>query len=104
MRTTSAVVIGGSLAGMCAARVLGDFVDNVTIVERDANTSAHEFRSGVPQARHVHNLLARGLQELDGFFPGFEQRMRDCGAVAVETGWDIATMSQHGRTAGCEHH
>jgi 2-polyprenyl-6-methoxyphenol hydroxylase-like FAD-dependent oxidoreductase len=96
LRTTSAVVIGGSLAGMCAARVLGDFVDNVTIVERDGYTSAHEFRPGVPQARHVHNLLARGLQELDGFFPGFEQRMRDCGAVAVETGWDVATMSPSG--------
>jgi 2-polyprenyl-6-methoxyphenol hydroxylase-like FAD-dependent oxidoreductase len=96
LRTTRAVVIGGSLAGMCAARVLSDFVDNVTIVERDAYTSAHEFRPGVPQARHVHNLLARGLQELDGFFPGFEQRMRECGAVAVETGWDMATMSPNG--------
>src|SRR5262245_14981973 len=35
MPTTSALVIGGSLAGMCAARVLSDFVDRVTIVERD---------------------------------------------------------------------
>jgi 2-polyprenyl-6-methoxyphenol hydroxylase-like FAD-dependent oxidoreductase len=79
LRTTSAVVIGGSLAGMCAARVLGDFVDNVPIIERDAYTSAHEFRPGVPQARRVHNLLARGLLELDGFLPGFEHRMREWG-------------------------
>ncbi len=96
MRTTTAVVIGGSLAGMCATRVLSDFVDNVTIVERDAYTSASEFRPGVPQARHVHNLLARGLIELDGFFPGFEHRMRECGAVAVESGWDVATMLPNG--------
>jgi 2-polyprenyl-6-methoxyphenol hydroxylase-like FAD-dependent oxidoreductase len=96
LRTTSAVVIGGSSASMCAARVLGDFVDNVTLIERDAYTSAHEFRQGVPQARHVHNLLARGLLELDGFFPGFEHRMRECRAVAVESGWDIATRLPNG--------
>jgi hypothetical protein len=62
---------------MCAARALSDFVDKVTVVERDAYPSAPEFRSGVPQARHVHNLLARGLREFESFFPGFEARMAD---------------------------
>jgi 2-polyprenyl-6-methoxyphenol hydroxylase-like FAD-dependent oxidoreductase len=89
---TNAVVIGGSLAGMCAARVLSDFVDTVTIIERDGYPLGYDFRPGVPQARHVHNLLARGLREFEGFFPGFERRMRECGAVAVETGWDVATL------------
>jgi hypothetical protein len=60
------------LAGMCAARVLSEFVDKVTVIERDAYPSAPEFRPGVPQARHVHNLLARGLREFESFFPGFE--------------------------------
>src|SRR5262245_55841693 len=96
MPTTSALVIGGSLAGMCAARVLSDFVDRVTIVERDAYPSAHDFRPGVPQARHVHNLLARGLREFESFFPGFEGRMREHGAVDVESGWDVATLWPHG--------
>ena len=96
MPTTSALVIGGSLAGMCAARVLSDFVDRVTIIERDTYPSAHDFRPGVPQARHVHNLLARGLREFEGFFPGFERRMREHGAVAVESGWDVATLWPHG--------
>jgi hypothetical protein len=41
---TTAIVIGGSLAGMCAARVLSDFVDAVMIIERDACPSAHDFR------------------------------------------------------------
>ena len=96
MPATSALVIGGSLAGMCAARVLSDVVDNVTIIERDAYPSAPDFRSGVPQARHVHNLLARGLREFESFFPGFEARMRERGAVPVETGWDTATLWPHG--------
>jgi 2-polyprenyl-6-methoxyphenol hydroxylase-like FAD-dependent oxidoreductase len=94
--STSAVVVGGSLAGMSAARVLSDFVDTVTIVERDAYPAAHDFRPGVPQARHVHNLQVRGLQEFEGFFPGFERRMRQCGAVPVESGWDVATLSPTG--------
>jgi 2-polyprenyl-6-methoxyphenol hydroxylase-like FAD-dependent oxidoreductase len=96
MPTTSALVIGGSLAGMCAARVLSDFVDRVTVIERDTYPSGPEFRSGVPQARHVHNLLARGLREFESFFPGFEARMRECGAVSVESGWDTATLWPHG--------
>jgi 2-polyprenyl-6-methoxyphenol hydroxylase-like FAD-dependent oxidoreductase len=93
---TTAIVIGGSLSGMCAARVLSDFVDAVMIIERDAYPSAHDFRPGVPQARHVHNLLAGGLRAFEGFFPGFERRMLECGAVPVETGWDVATLGPSG--------
>ena len=96
MPTTSALVIGGSLAGMCAARVLSDVFDKVTIIERDAYPPAPDFRPGVPQARHVHNLLARGLREFESFFPGFEARMRERGAVPVESGWDTATLWPHG--------
>ena len=96
MPATSALVIGGSLAGMCAARVLSDVFDKVTIIERDAYPSAPDFRQGVPQARHVHNLLARGLREFESFFPGFESRMRERGAVPVESGWDTATLWAHG--------
>src|SRR5262249_53531999 len=74
----------------------GDVVDSVTIIERDAYPSALGFRPGVPQARHVHNLLARGLRELERFFPGFDRWMRERGAVAVESGWDVATLWPHG--------
>ena len=98
MQATSAIVIGGSLAGMCAARVLSDFVDKVTIIERDAYSTAQDFRPGVPQARHVHNLLARGLREFERFFPRFERRMRERGAVPAETSWDVSTLGPHGWT------
>src|SRR6478672_13833540 len=96
MPATSALVIGGSLSGMCAARVLSDHFDTVTIIERDAYPSTLDFRQGVPQARHVHNLLARGLREFESFFPGFEARMLERGAVSVESGWDTATLWPHG--------
>jgi 2-polyprenyl-6-methoxyphenol hydroxylase-like FAD-dependent oxidoreductase len=92
----TAVVIGGSLARMCAARVLSNFVETVTVVERDLYPGKREFRPGVPQARHLHNLLARGLREYEALFPGFERKMLDAGAIPVESGWDIATRLPHG--------
>jgi 2-polyprenyl-6-methoxyphenol hydroxylase-like FAD-dependent oxidoreductase len=69
MPQKGAVVIGGSLAGLCAARVLAGFYDRVTIVDRDSYPAGAFERAGVPQSRHVHALLARGRRELEGLFP-----------------------------------
>ncbi len=55
-----AVVIGGGMAGLLAARVLSDHFAQVTLIERDRLTGDVEPRKGVPQGRHVHSLLARG--------------------------------------------
>lgn len=41
-----AVVIGGSLAGLFAARVLSDYFDAVTILERDPVNDVPEARKG----------------------------------------------------------
>ena len=60
-----AVVIGGSIAGLTAARVLADTFARVTIVERDRFAEDFEFRSGAPQARHAHMLLPRGQAILE---------------------------------------
>ena len=68
-----AVVIGGSLAGLSAGRVLSNYFDRVTVIDRDAYPEGAVERPGVPQSRHVHALLARGRQELDTMFPGFGQ-------------------------------
>ncbi|HEX8117081.1 MAG TPA: hypothetical protein VF521_07405, partial [Pyrinomonadaceae bacterium] len=55
-----AVVLGGSLAGLLAARVLARHFGRVTVVERDAYPSDTAVRKGVPQAGHVHALMRRG--------------------------------------------
>src|ERR1700759_1370709 len=66
-----AVVLGASMGGLLAARVLADFFETVTVVERDALPDDDPaVRRGVPQGRHVHVLLARGAQILDELFPG----------------------------------
>ena len=49
-----AVVVGGSMAGLLAARVLADAFARVTIVDRDHVPDGPVFRKGVPQSRHLH--------------------------------------------------
>src|ERR1700745_4074170 len=65
-----AVVLGASMGGLLAARVLADHYRTVTVVERDVLSDDLDHRRGVPQGRHAHALLARGAQILDEFFPG----------------------------------
>lgn len=66
-----AVVIGGSMAGLLAARVLADQFARVTIIERDTLPAAPTVRAGVPQSRQLHVLLQRGQQLLEQYLPGF---------------------------------
>ncbi len=66
-----AVVLGASMGGLLAGRVLADFYDTVTLVERDVLPDGAAQRRGVPQGRHGHGLLSGGLQALDQLFPGY---------------------------------
>lgn len=65
-----AVVLGGSMGGLLAARALADFYDTVTVVERDVLPAGAGNRRGVPQGYHAHLLLASGAQAMDELFPG----------------------------------
>jgi 2-polyprenyl-6-methoxyphenol hydroxylase-like FAD-dependent oxidoreductase len=65
-----AVVLGASMAGLLAARVLTDSYQRVTVVDRDPLPATAEHRKGVPQGRHAHVLVPRGTQLLDELFPG----------------------------------
>lgn len=69
-RCDHAVVIGASIAGLCAARLLADHFDRVTLYERDELPDGPVDRSAIPQGQHVHLLMARGARELESLFPG----------------------------------
>ena len=84
-----AVVIGGSIAGLTAARVLADHFSRVTIVERDHFPDDAAFRNGAPQASHAHMLLPRGLMILEQQFPGLTADLQASGAVAIGSGRDV---------------
>jgi len=84
-----AVVVGAGLAGLAAARVLVDHVDEVVVVERDPLPEDASTRPGTPQGRHLHNLLLRGLNELEQMLPGLTQELRAAGAVPVNLTQDL---------------
>ena len=65
----SGVVIGGSIAGLVSARILADYFEQVTVVERDALPDKGDPRKGVPQGRHAHGLLGKGQEIMGGYFP-----------------------------------
>lgn len=85
-----AVVLGGSIAGLTAARVLADHFERVTLVEADRLTDSREPRKGVPQANHLHGLLLRGQQLMEQLFPGVLEGLEAEGALRMEFGRDLA--------------
>ncbi len=87
--TRQAIVMGGSMAGLLAARVLSDHFDHVTVIERDRFPEGPEHRKGVPQGRHFHILLKRGEAALARFFPDLAPALTDGGAPVVDIGADM---------------
>jgi 2-polyprenyl-6-methoxyphenol hydroxylase-like FAD-dependent oxidoreductase len=84
------------MAGLTAARVLDRFFDEIMLVDRDEIPDEAAPRAGVPQARHVHALIARGARELEAMFPGFSKEYEARGAVALDVPWDGTVL----RTTG----
>src|SRR5579863_43377 len=76
-----AVVIGASMAGLLAARVLSDHFEQVTLIERDQLPREVVARKGVPQGQHLHALLAKGGDILTQLFPGLFESLTQDGAI-----------------------
>ena len=76
-----AIVLGASMAGLMAARVLSDHADEVLVIERDTSAESALPRPGVPQGSQVHALLPAGHAQLDRWFPGFTAEALATGAV-----------------------
>ncbi|WP_018657692.1 FAD-dependent monooxygenase [Actinomadura flavalba] len=91
-----AVVLGGSIAGLLAARALSEGYDEVLVVDRDTYPDEAVPRRGVPQGRHIHGLLARGKEALEELFPGFVDELRDHGALTCDLGHGVRWYF-HGR-------
>lgn len=82
-----AVVLGGSIGGLLAARVLSDVYSDVTVIERDDITGAGvDPRSAVPWSVHIHALLERGRLILEELFPGFLDELIDLGVPVGDYG------------------
>jgi flavin-dependent dehydrogenase len=91
-----AVVIGSSLAGLTAARALANFMDKVTVIERDWLPRGPGRRRGVPQARHTHGLSTAAHQGLERLFPGICHDLARAGAVHVRVPEDMLLLGPAG--------
>ena len=80
LRRKNVVVCGASMAGLFAARVLSDFYETVTVVERDLLPETAAQRRGVAQGRHLHMMLSPGSSYSDELFPGLLDELGAAGA------------------------
>ena len=101
---SKAIVIGGGIAGLVAARVLCNHFSHVIVVERDVYPDGIGPRNGTPQSNQVHVLLLKGKQILTDLFPGLEGRLLSSGAHKIDliadakyhlaTGWSLTFDSK----------
>lgn len=84
-RRKHVVVCGASMAGLLAARVLSDFYESVSVVERDVLPDTAMQRRGVAQGRHLHMMLSAGSSYLAELFPGLFDELAVAGAQVLRT-------------------
>ncbi|WP_049650273.1 NAD(P)/FAD-dependent oxidoreductase [Kitasatospora sp. MY 5-36] len=84
-----AVVLGGSIAGLLAARVLAESYPRVVVVERDRILGVRGPRRGVPHGNHAHGLVARGHQIMESLFPGLTDELVAAGVRPGDFSADI---------------
>jgi 2-polyprenyl-6-methoxyphenol hydroxylase-like FAD-dependent oxidoreductase len=72
--------MGGSIAGLFAARVLADHAREVVVLEPDEITAEAGARAGVPQDQQVHTLLPAGHHWVERWIPGVTEEARERGA------------------------
>jgi len=75
-----ALVIGGGVAGLAAARALAGRFDEVEVLER-RTPSRTDARDPM-----VHGLLARGREQLEALFPGLDAELATSGAPLTNAG------------------
>ncbi|MER8046153.1 FAD-dependent monooxygenase [Streptomyces sp. NPDC094032] len=78
-----AIVMGGSYAGLFAARVLSDHAEDVVVVESD-EIGADGLGRRTPQREQLHALLSMGHTQLERWFPGITAELIEGGAQLGE--------------------
>ncbi|MFI7293480.1 NAD(P)/FAD-dependent oxidoreductase [Streptomyces sp. NPDC050121] len=92
----TAVVLGGSHAGMLVARALAGLADRVVVIERDALPDGPAPRKGLPQARHAHMLWSGGVRAVADLLPGVTDALHDAGARRAPVTTDMVVLGPRG--------
>ncbi len=80
--------------------MLSEFFARVTVFERDELPSTPAHRATVPQDQHLHLLMARGANELEGLFPGLLKDMVAAGVPMLENRPDCIHFGAAGHVLG----
>lgn len=91
-----AVVMGASIAGLLAARILAGRLAEVLLLERDDLPEGAVARKGTPHAVHPHGLLSKGRHVMEALLPGLFAELDGLGAV-LGTRADEVLMMAGGR-------
>ncbi|MET1028179.1 MAG: hypothetical protein ABWY00_13495 [Dongiaceae bacterium] len=84
-----AAVIGAGMGGLAAAVALANHFEQVVILERDELPARPRPRTGTPQDKQLHGLLAGGLRALGALLPGIANDLREAGGIRIDAGSDI---------------
>lgn len=79
-----AVIIGGGIVGLLAARVLSDHFSQCTVIEADKLAESPKPRKGAPQTTQPHILFARGYRIIEELFPGIEADLAANRALPID--------------------
>ncbi|WP_299332129.1 FAD-dependent oxidoreductase [Haloplanus sp.] len=94
-----AIVLGGSVAGLCVARVLRDAFDEVVVIEREELPTGPAVRDGAPQTGQPHSMLEAGRVTLNDLFPGFGKAVRAEGGLKLDMSDDVVWYDRGGVAA-----
>jgi 2-polyprenyl-6-methoxyphenol hydroxylase-like FAD-dependent oxidoreductase len=95
-RWERAIVMGSGIAGLVTARVLSDFFREVIVIERDPPLEGPHPRPGIPQAHHIHTLLAQGRNIVEKLYPGFDRELAAQGVPLFHWGTDTRILTTGG--------
>ena len=92
-----AVVVGASVAGLIAARVLAEHFDEVTAIEQDELSGQPVIHKSVPQGHHLHAMLAGGIKVMSSLYPDFTEELVRRGTTKVTLGRDVVWYLPDGK-------
>jgi flavin-dependent dehydrogenase len=92
-----AVVVGASVAGLIAARVLAEHFDEVTAIEQDQLSDQPIIHKSVPQGHHLHAMLAGGIKVMSSLYPDFTEDLVRRGTTKVTLGRDVVWYLPDGK-------
>jgi 2-polyprenyl-6-methoxyphenol hydroxylase-like FAD-dependent oxidoreductase len=87
-QTGRAVIVGASVAGLFAGRVLADHFDEVLLVDKETLDQGPTPRKAVPQGNHIHGILTPTFHNLERFLPELIDDLIRNGAHIFDGGKD----------------